>query len=249
MPRAPRCRISGVPQLLFQMGHNGGAIFHTEPDYRTYLCALEESAASTGCRVHAYSLARDRLYLLCTPLREDGVSRLMQGVSARYGYYFNRERGRSGSLWDSRYRACLIEPGRFLLATYLFVDGQLGPTAPPGANPWSSRACHTWGRADSVVQDHWVYLRLGSGEVERQRTYRELLDVGVSPSLRGEIESALRSNVVLGHDAFKDEIASRGYKRVRVGKPGRPRRPRAEHRPLRTGPRAPAPALMSAAPT
>lgn len=248
MPRSKRCRIPGVPQLVFQVGHNGGTVFYDDTDYNTYLAGLKESALSSGCRIHAYSLAPDSIYILCTPTRDDGVSRMMQGVAAKYAYYFNHEHQRSGSLWDGRYRACLVEPGRFLIASYLFVDSRLDEGSRLPASRWSSKAYHARGRPDPTVDDHWVYLRLADTERRRQEVYRELLNLGVSPSLRTELQGALRSNVVLGQDSFKDKIASQGYQRVRVGKPGRPPSSASRHAGLRPSPRlGPAPAATRAA--
>ena len=224
MPRTKRCRISGIAQLLYQRGHNGGAIFTRESDYRTYLYSLSESVSTTDCRVHAYTLMRDCIYILCTPSRDDGVSRMMQAVGAKYACYFNNQYQRTGSLWDGRYRSCLVEPGRYLLACYLFVDCRPIDDSQHRENPRSSYPFHALGKFDSIIDDHWVYGRLATTDTSRQRAYRELVHLGLSPSLESEIGHALHHGLVLGRDSFKDEIALRGHGRVRMGKPGRPRK-------------------------
>lgn len=224
MPRTKRLQMSGASQLLYQRGHNGAVVFTRASDYQTYLESLHDSATDTCCRVHAYALLSNGVYVLCTPTRADGVSRMMQAVGAKYGYHFNRHAARSGSLWDGRYRSCLVEPGRFLLVCYLFVDSRHTEDFRRVNKPWSSYAAHVSGRNDLMVDDHWVYENLSSTPSGRQRAYGELMGLGLSPSLDAELRAALQRNLVLGSDSFKDEISRLGHARVRMGKPGRPRK-------------------------
>ena len=84
MARQNRFRISNVPQHVVQRGHNGEPIFHTSRDYVVFLECLAEAIAVSQARVHTYALLPNRIEFLCTPKREDGVSRLMQAVGTRY---------------------------------------------------------------------------------------------------------------------------------------------------------------------
>ena len=224
MPRTKRIQISGATQLLYQRGHNGAVAFTRESDYQTYLESLHDSATNAYCRVHAYALLPTGIYVLCTPTRADGVSRMMKAVGAKYGYHFNRHADRTGSLWDGRYRSCVVESGRFLLACYLFVDSRQSEDFGQTSNPWSSHASHASGKNDLVVDDHWVYQKLSSTASGRQHAYRQLMELGLSPTLDAELRVALQHNLVLGSDSFKDEISRLGHARVRMGKPGRPRK-------------------------
>ena len=106
MPRRTRLTAAGLPHLIEHRGHNGSAVFNTTADRRTFLDAVVEAAFDARCAVHGYALLVDRLLLLCTPEDADGVPRLMQDAGRRYVRYFNTAHGRSGALWDGRYRSC-----------------------------------------------------------------------------------------------------------------------------------------------
>ncbi len=224
MPRTKRYQISGAAQLLYQRGHNGGAIFTRESDYRIYLSALYESAAGVSCAIHAYALIPNGVYVLCTPAQAGGVSRMMQAVGTKYAYHFNNNYGRTGSLCDGRYRSCVVEPGKYLLACYRFVDSRPTHLCPQERNLWSSYAFHALGKSDEMIDDHWVYRMLSTTPAGRQHSYQRLIGLALSQSVEAEIRRALQHNLVLGSDSFKDEIALLGHHRVRMGKPGRPRK-------------------------
>ena len=224
MPRAKRYQFSGAAQLLYQRGHNGGAIFTRESDYKTYLNGLYESAINVGCSIHAYSLVPNEIYVLCTPNQAGGVSRMMQAVGTKYAYHFNNNHGRTGTLCDGRYKSCVVEPGRYLLACYRFVDVRAAQAFPAERKQWSSYPFHALGASDVIIDDHWVYRMLSTTPAGRQRAYSQLVNIALSASVESEISRALQHNLVLGSDSFKDEIAERGHDRVRMGKPGRPRK-------------------------
>jgi hypothetical protein len=48
-------------------------------------------------------------------LRSDGAGALLKALGQRYVQYFNREYRRSGTLWEGRFRSCLVEQDAYLL--------------------------------------------------------------------------------------------------------------------------------------
>ena len=186
--------------------------------------ALYESAVGASCAVHAYALIPNGIYVLCTPVHDGGVSRMMQAVGTKYAYHFNSNYGRTGSLWDGRYRSCVVEPGRYLLSCYRFVDSRPQHECHQERRLWSSYAFHALGKSDEIINDHWVYRMLATNRASRKSSYQQLVSLALSQSVEAEIRRALQHNLVLGSDSFKDEIALLGHNRVRMGKPGRPRK-------------------------
>ena len=227
MPRQTRFRAAGLTQLVFQRGHNNGPVFCDDNDYRTYLEYLQESAEETDCAVHAYGLMSNHILVLCTPQRADGVSKMMQAIGRRYAYAFNQTHHRSGSLWDGRYKACLVEPSRYVLASYRYVETQpirTGSVLEPQAYQWSSYRAHVSQESSRVVLDHWVYQNLGGQPCERAKAYRDIFRFPLSESLLDEIHHALGHSLVLGSERFKDDIERKLSARVRLGQPGRPKK-------------------------
>ena len=233
MSRKLRLCLPEHPHLVSHRGHNGSRVFLQPDDYHAYLATLDEAAQDSSTRIHAFSLLPDSIHLLCTPTEPDGTSRLMQDLGRRYVAYFNRNQRRSGALWDGRYRVCVIEPGRFVLAGYRYVENTPvmgGLVRQPEEYSWSSAFRHRCDRSYPWIEDHVLYRALGCGPGERRRAYLRLLDTPLSSRLVKEIEVALVGGLVLGSETFKDELERTFNRRVRRGQPGRPRKPQPPSR-------------------
>jgi putative transposase len=227
MARQVRFRVPNIPQHIVHRGHNGTRIFYAERDYKTYLDCLADAAIGTRCPIHAYVLLPNRVEILCTATRGDGVAKLMQAIGRRYVPDFNSTHGRTGTLWDGRYRAALIEPTGFVLTLYRYLDTlptHACLTAKPGSYRWSSYRAHARGDANAIVTDHVMYLGLGPDARARQARYSALCDTTLSHHVVTQVEHASVHGLVLGSSAFQDRIARSLGVRVRLGRPGRPRK-------------------------
>lgn len=110
MARVKRYQVPDVSYLVSQRGHNRLPCFYDGEDYLTFVEALKRLSASHACELHAWSLIPDGYWVLLTPSTATGVSGLMQTLGRLYVRYINRKYGRTGTVWSSRYRACLVEP-------------------------------------------------------------------------------------------------------------------------------------------
>lgn len=115
MARQPRFFLPGHPQYVNQRGNNRHVIFADAADYRFYLDALKETCERSGCHVPAYVLMTNHAHLLMTPDCEAGISKVMQSLGRRYVEYFNYRYLRTGTLWEGRYRAALLDTETYLL--------------------------------------------------------------------------------------------------------------------------------------
>jgi putative transposase len=64
----------------------------------------------------------NHVHLLVTPARRDSISGLFQFVGRHYVAYVNHTYGRTGTLWEGRYKASLIEEERYLLTCYRYIE-------------------------------------------------------------------------------------------------------------------------------
>ena len=167
---------------LLQRGHNGGAIVRDGQDSDLLLQTLREAALGHGVVLHAYALTPNELRLLATPESAEGVSRMMQAVGRRYAAAFNRRHGRSGALWDGRFRSALIEPGAPALAALRQLEGlpAMAPATgdaapPPDAADRNSRSHRTGGRRDAALVDPPAFWHLGNTPFERHAAYARFL--------------------------------------------------------------------------
>ena len=164
MARLTRLCVPGWPHLVLQSGHNRQPVFQDDVDRQFFLELLQSAASTHGVAIHAYALIDGEVRLLATPASGDSLSRTMQAVGRRYGGHFNRRHGHTGSLWEGRFRATVIEPERHLLACMRYAEqapavDELGTGL--GRRPWSSAAHHLGERVDPLVSDHLLYWSLG----------------------------------------------------------------------------------------
>ncbi len=227
MPRRPRVVLPGVPLHLIQRGNNRQACFHAEDDYRLYLEWLRTYTRSTGCAMHAYVLMPNHVHLLLTPSTARGAGELMKRLGQRYVQYVNRTYGRSGTLWEGRFRSCLMREEPYVLGCYRYIElnpVRAGMVEHPGQYRWSSHRANARGEASAGLRAHDCYRALGGDEEGRQAAYRELFRYQLDPGLVEKIREATNGNYVLGGSRFQDEVTRVLGRRVVRGRPGRPRK-------------------------
>lgn len=226
MPRPPRYPLVSVPQHVTQRGNNRQATFFAEDDFRFYLECLREAAGKHGCEVHAYALMTNHAHILITPHQANGIAKVMQSIGRRYVQFINGTYHRSGTLWEGRYKASLVDAEAYLLTCSRYIE--LNPVranlvTDPADYPWSSYQWHGLGKKDSVISDHPLYLALGRTDHERHATYRELFRDSLDQAILQEIRESGNQCRVLGSERFKNEIEAVLARRVRPGKLGRPK--------------------------
>lgn len=235
MPRRARLRVPGIPLHLVQRGNNRAACFFDDSDFAFYQNQLRILAPRFECAVHAYVLMTNHVHLLLTPQNVEGASLLMKNLSQRYVQYVNRVYGRTGTIWEGRYRSCLTQSEFYVLACYRYIE--LNPVrarmvADPLDYRWSSHASNAFGAASSLIAPHDEYLRLGNTGPDRRAAYRSLFEgaIGVDSDAASTrlIREATVGNVALGDMRFQAQIAATLGRRASRGSPGRPRR-RAEN--------------------
>ena len=123
MARKPRFTLPGYPQHITQRGLNRQACFFAIKDYRLYLWLLQEASDKYECDVYAYVLMTNHVHLLVTPQQSLGISFMMQRLAQRYVRAINRNNRRTGTLWDGRYKAGLVDTDADLHALYRTQSG------------------------------------------------------------------------------------------------------------------------------
>ena len=225
MARLPRLTLPGYPHHIIQRGNNRQVIFVDTQDFETMLALLAESAKKFGVAVHAYVLMDNHFHLLATPSTAEALPLMMQAVGRSYVRYFNNRHGRSGTLWEGRYRSTLIETERYLLACMVYLDlnpVRAGIVAQPLAWPWSSHAHHLGQRSDRLVTPHALYWALGNTPFAREAAYAALVQAGVGSSEQAALTDAALSGWALGGADFVAALQKKSPRRVAKAKPGRP---------------------------
>lgn len=228
MPRLPRFNLIDRPQHVIQRGNNRQACFFEPQDYVFYLDCLREASATAGCDIHAYVLMTNHVHLLVTPQQSHAVSRMMQSVGRRYVQYINHQNQRTGTLWEGRYKASLVESERYLLTCYRYIE--MNPVRAPGmvdrpaAYRWSSYKANAYGEGDPWLVPHPLYQRLGKSAAIRQQAYRDLFAEVLGDDVLNDIRQSVNQGVVLGGNGFREEIQAAMKIRTAPGRRGRPKK-------------------------
>lgn len=227
MARLPRLVLAGALHHVLQRGNNRQAVFVDDEDRRAYLDALREATRLHAVRVHAYVLMPDHVHLLVTPQAAEGLARAMQTLGRRYVAAFNRRHGRTGTLWEGRFRTALAEAPAYFHPLLRYVEQhpvREGLCERAADHPWSSAAHHLGLRRDPLLSEHPAYWALGNTPFEREAAHREALEQALTASelapLRRSVHGGWPLLTEAGHRALAGELQ-------------RPLRPRAAGRPLK----------------
>jgi putative transposase len=225
MARLPRLTIPDYPHHVIQRGNNRQAIFSTSTDYDALLLLLHENAQKFDVAIHAYVLMTNHFHLLATPHTADGLPLMMQAVGRRYVRYFNDLQGRSGTLWEGRYRSTLIQTDRYLLACMAYFDlnpVRAGLVREAKEYAWSSHRHYIGQSDDKIVTPHSLFWALGNTPFSREAAYAELVHAGITPGQQAELTKSVLSGWALGEDGFVAELQKRTTRRAAKARAGRP---------------------------
>ncbi|MCS0585238.1 transposase [Massilia pinisoli] len=225
MARQPRLVLPDQPHLVLQRGNDNQPIFRDDDDYRRFLEFLRESAKFYRVAIHAYVLMPNHVHLLATPADEDGLAAMMQKVGRLYVPWFNNKYGRSGTLFQGRFRTSVIDANAYFLACvrYIELNPQRNQLAfDPLEYPWSSYAHHAGVRPDPLITDHAKYWELGNTPFQREAAYIELAQQGMSGQELEAINAAVLKGAPLGSHAFMLELERKTKRSILPAKRGRP---------------------------
>jgi len=210
MARLPRFVITGQPQHVIQRGNNRQKIFKKAEDYEFYLEKLSDAAKKHQCDIHAYVLMTNHVHLLITPHTENGIGKMMQMIGRYYVQYFNKSYKRTGTLWEGRYKATLINTEQYLLTCMRYIEENpvraKNMVKHPSDYPWSSYACNAQGKIDKIITPQREYMKLAKTEGRRRSAYSKLFRKTLDTQILGDIRECTNKAWVLGNDKFKRKV-------------------------------------------
>ena len=210
MPRMPRYACPGQPQHVVQRGNNRCAMFVAVSDYLLYRDCLLSACQRYGCAIHAYVFMTNHVHLLATPRNASSLGKVMQSVGRRYVQRFNSQYSRTGTLWEGRYRAVVIDSERYLFTCYRYIElnpVRAGMTVHPAQYSWSSHRANALGRSDVHLTPHAAYQALGEDPRSRQAAYSALFADCIDVETLREIRSATNKGWALGSDHFREMVS------------------------------------------
>jgi putative transposase len=201
MARRARLKLAGQPWHVIQRGVNRSSCFGGDVDRRLYLDLLAEHASAQGAQVHAYVLMSNHVHLLLTPGDDWAVSRMMKAIGERYVRHFNKAHGRTGTLWEGRFRSSIVDSQSYLFTCQRYIElnpVRAGLVSHPSQYAWSSYPANAEGIDSPIITPHPLFLSLAEQPEERRQAYRALFGSQLSPDELHDIREAVIGGFALG---------------------------------------------------
>ena len=217
MPRKARVLVPNYPHHIVQRGHNKKEVFRVKQDYQYYLDNLKEWKEALGIKLYAWCLMTNHIHIIAEP-GDDAmtISQMMKRVNGKQSAFVNRLEGRTGTLWEGRYKASPIQRDAYLLSCVRYVElnpltaGLVGDLE---AYPWSSYPERAGLEKRTMLDLDCCYLGLGQTERKRLNRYREFLSQPNQSEDISRIRKGYQRNQLTGNRQFVDEIEERiGYR-------------------------------------
>lgn len=234
MARLPRLEIPGIPLHIIQRGNNRAACFFGDVDRRFYLKCLAEAARRRNCAIHAYVLMGNHVHLLATPHEPGAAAAMLQDVGRRYVRIINTIHGRSGTLWEGRFKSSLVDSENYLLTCHRYIEMnpvRAGVTEGPRAYPWSSHGHYACGKPDKLITEHPIFAGLGASDTERRASFSALFNEQLDAETLSSIRDCANTGSALGSEAFLTRMEHHLGRRVRLPVRGRPVKDDQSNRP------------------
>lgn len=228
MPRMGRVVLPNYPHHVVQRGHNRQVVFAAAEDFQRYLTDLRELKDVFDVKVYAYCLMTNHVHLLLAPGEAvAGLGQLMKALAARTTRYRNRLEGRSGTLWESRYKSSVVQSDAYLLACCRYIElnpVRAGMVADAADYPWSSYR----GRINDEQESSWLvadpcFVALGDTVIARRYRYEAFVRQAIPIDEIRLIREALQRGQLTGTRRFVDEVEQIIGLRIEPRGQGRPR--------------------------
>lgn len=155
------------------------------------------------------------------------MPKTLQSVGRRYVQYFNFRHERTGTLWEGRYRATIVEAESYLFECMRYIElnpVRAGMVKHPREHVWSSYLANAEGRADALVSRHRLYQGLGAEDSARREAYRALVRAPMDATIVQAIRDSTNKGWAMGSGRFKDKVEVLTDRRVTPLPKGRPKR-------------------------
>ena len=225
MARLKRTSPVGVPVHILLKSNNLQKCFNASVDYAAFLWWLREYSEKYNVDVHAWVLLENQVHLLSTPNVEGAISNMIQAVGRQYVRFFNYQNQRTGTLWEGRFRSCLIQPNHYLLELYRYIEMKpvrLSIVSDAGNYAWSSFQVNAKGNTSALCKPHMEYFKLGATNENREAKYFEYCEQTTSKELLKKIENNTNKGLAIGEDNYIFQLEQSTGRRLTPIKRGRP---------------------------
>ncbi|MDA3895087.1 MAG: transposase [Desulfobacteraceae bacterium] len=208
MSRAWRIEYEGAYYHLMSRGNDGQDIYLSDEDRRLFLETLAEMASRFEVDIFAYVLMSNHYHLL-VQTRLANLKKAMQWMGSTYTRRFNNCHGKTGHLFQGRYKSILVQNDAYVMQLSCYIHRN--PLRAGIVNrlidyPWSSYGVYAYDQK----RPEWLSTELILSYFKNpipQKQYREKVQRYAAEEKR--LLEDLRHSLILGAQNFVEEIRRR----------------------------------------
>lgn len=210
MSRRRRIHYPGALYHVILRGNARADIFFDRQDRRRWEALIDELLPEHGHQIHAYCWMSNHVHLALQS-SDEPIAQFIAALAGRYAKLSNHKLGRSGHLFERRYRAILVQADAYLLELVRYIHQnpiRAGMVACLSDYPWCSHGAYLGGVKPSWLTVDWVLRMFDQSEVAARQAYSVFLTRRPSPSMRDRMSAGNRSDGrIIGDDHFQTAIA------------------------------------------
>ena len=214
MARPLRIQYPGAYYHVMNRGNRREDIFITDTDRSSFIDALADSCETFSVKLIAYVLMANHFHLLVQTTHAN-LSEFMRHFLVTYTVRFNRRHGRSGHVFQGRFKSLLVEEDEYLvpLSRYIHLNpirpGQFKNTANKNKSdyltkyPWSTYPGYCYLRKrDKRIDYGWLLnTYFGEDSAQGRHRYRAYVQQGIEGEIENPFEEVAHQSI-LGTQSF-----------------------------------------------
>ena len=209
MSRKPRIHHPGAVFHVILRGNARQDIFFDDEDRCRFFLLLQEGIERYGHRVLAFALLTNHIHL-AIQVGTISLSRIIQNLSFRYTRWVNRRQGRSGHLFQGRYKSVLVDADTYLLELVAYIHlnpVRAGMVERPDHYPWSSHRAYLGHETIPWLSPDYVLARFSANLEQARRLFHTFIVGRTGEGHREEFygKGSLDSRFV-GEDRFVEKV-------------------------------------------
>jgi putative transposase len=210
MPRRPRIHFPGALFHIMLRGNNGQQIFVDDEDRIHLGRIVGDGVRRYGHRIYAYCWMSNHLHLAMQCGRVP-MSRIVHNFSFRYAGHFNRRHERRGHLFQSRFKAVLVDADSYLLELIRYIHlnpVRAGICETADDYRWSGHHSYSGNDECSWISTSWVLSQFGESEEFARSRYRAFVAKGQGEGRREDFHQSVPEDRLLVDDDFAGQVLS-----------------------------------------
>ncbi len=185
-------------------GNGGAPVFFTPQDRLFFYSLLIDGVSRFGFRIHAFCLMNNHVHLAIQP-SETALPKIMQNLAFRYTRRINKQKKRTGHLFQGRYKAILVDEDSYLLelVRYIHLNPVRAGIAKKSSDwKWSGHNAYLSEETVDWLTTDVVLGQLGRKVGAARNKYAAFIAEGSADATVSALRGGSEGGRILGDDRF-----------------------------------------------